>query len=319
MEPKTCTLSKNSPYKANTFGLASCITDRIQQQQLHLKDFLTNQPPGNGVMMRALVENHLRQNNPQIMQPYEEKISETSSYKGNETLEPVKFYSLSIDYTYSKTNFTISPNLFFQKYKGYWEEVTYETGEKVNGISKLITTPENAGDLNYYGANITSTLKVNNVLNFTSNIYLVNFDRTGTFETINMANQTIVKNFNNSNWTGSASLLTQIKINNLFDLQVNAKHRLKSEDLYFSRKARTYASLAINKDIFEKEASISLTIDDLFLSNTTNRDRFDTNYFSKSFIENKHRTILLSFTYRFNQSKKDRRIDFDKKDFIPKY
>lgn len=256
---------------------------------------------------------------PLKMQPYEEKISETSSYKGNETLEPVKFYMLDLSYAFSKLNFTISPNLFFQNYQDFWQDVTYETGEQINGINKLITTPENTGNLNYYGLNITSTLKVNNTLNFTSNLYLVNFDRTGTFETINTANQTIVKNFNNSNWTGSASLLTQIKINNLFDFQINAKHQLKSENLYFSRKARTYASLAINKDLFEKEASINLTVDDLFLSNTTNRDRFDTNYFSKSLIENKYRTILLSFTYRFNQSKKDRRIDFDKKDFTPKY
>jgi len=71
--------------------------------------------------------------------------------------------------------------------------------------------------------------------------------------------------------------------------------------------------------LFNKNASISLTVDDIFKSSKTDRDRFDTNYFSKSLIENKYRTILLSFTYRFNQSKKDRKIDFDKKDIKPNY
>lgn len=43
MEPKTCTLSKNSPYKANTFGLASCITDRIQQLASKNQDMIGGQ------------------------------------------------------------------------------------------------------------------------------------------------------------------------------------------------------------------------------------------------------------------------------------
>uniref|UniRef100_UPI003566E401 hypothetical protein n=1 Tax=Lutibacter sp. TaxID=1925666 RepID=UPI003566E401 len=68
-----------------------------------------------------------------------------------------------------------------------------------------------------------------------------------------------------------------------------------------------------------KDASISLTVDDLFKSVKTDRDRFNASYFSKSLIKNKYRTILLSFTYRFNQSKKDRRIDFDKKEIKPNY
>ena len=66
-------------------------------------------------------------------------------------------------------------------------------------------------------------------------------------------------------------------------------------------------------------ALLFLVINDLFLSYETDRDRYNTNYFSKSLFKNKYRTILLSFTYRFNQSKKDRVIDFDKKDIKPTY
>lgn len=256
---------------------------------------------------------------PRIMQPYEEKISETSSYVGNPLIKPVDIYKGSLTYSFTGDKLTVSPNLFYEIYEDFWESVTYETGELINGISKLITSPQNAGKLNYYGLNLTTTYKVNNMLNFTGNILLVNFDRTGSFETINSANQTITKNFNYDNLSGSFSLLTQLKIPNVFDFQINAKHQLKSESLYFIRKARTYASIAINKDLFNKDASINLTVDDVFKSHKTDRDRFDTNYYSKSLIENKYRTILLSFTYRFNQSKKDRRVDFDKKDIKPNY
>jgi hypothetical protein len=225
----------------------------------------------------------------------------------------------SLTYSYSGEKISLSPSLFYHTYNNFWENVTYETGEQINGINKLITSPFNVGKLNYYGLNLTASYKVSNYLNFNGNVSLVNFDQSGIFETINNANQTITKDYNHENLMGSVSLLTQVKIPNVLDFQINAKHQLASNALYFNRKAYTYASAAINKDIFNKDASISLTVDDVFKSNTIKRDRFDTGYFSKSIIENKYRTVILSFTYRFNQSKKDRRIDFDKKAIKPNY
>ena len=114
-------------------------------------------------------------------------------------------------------------------------------------------------------------------------------------------------------------MLTQLEIPNAFDLQINAIHYLESKGAYSVKKAYTYASAAVNKDLFNNKASISLTVDDVFKSRETNRNRFNTNYFSKSLINNKYRTVLLSFTYRFNQSKKDRKIDFERKENKPNY
>jgi hypothetical protein len=199
------------------------------------------------------------------------------------------------------------------------ELITYETGQQINGVNKIITTLENVGKLDLYGIDITTTYKPTKILNFTGNINLINLDQTGVFETVNLGNETIIRNYNHASLNGSFSLLTQLKIPKAFDFQINAKHFFISEGVYSTRKAYTYASAAINKDLFDKDASISLTVDDIFKSNKTDRDRFSKNYFSKSVIENKYRTILLSFTYRFNQSKKDRKIDFEKKEMKPNY
>lgn len=278
-------------------------------------DYTINDSHSLGISYRAAIQRIT----PAVLQPYEEKISETSSYIGNEKIEPVDIHMSNLFYSFSGNSFSITPSLFYHTYKKYWENVTYETGEQINGINKLITSPFNVGTLNYYGINISATYKVHNNLNFSGNAFLVNFDQKGVFETINTANQLITKDYNHDNVTGSFSLLTQVKIPTVFDFQINAKHQLASKAMYSIRKARTYASLAINKDIFNKEASIGLTVDDIFLSNITKRERFDSGYFSNSLIENKNRTILLSFTYRFNQSKKDRQIDFDKIDMKPNY
>ncbi|MDP3945490.1 MAG: outer membrane beta-barrel family protein [Lutibacter sp.] len=253
------------------------------------------------------------------LQPFEQKFSETSSYIGNPDLNPMYTDAATLSFRYYGSKFTFSPSLIFNRYNDYMELITYETGQQINGVNKIITTLENVGKLDLYGIDITTTYKPTKILNFTGNINLLNYDKTGIFETVNSANETIILDYNFASLTGAFSLLTQLKIPKVFDFQVNAKHRLISKGVYSTRKAYTYASAAINKDFLNNDASISLTVDDIFKSNKTARDRFDTNYFSKSLIENKYRTILLSFTYRFNQSKKDRRIDFEKKEDRPNY
>jgi len=253
------------------------------------------------------------------LQPFEQKFSETSSYIGNETLNPYYMDTFSLNYTTSSSNFKFSSTLFYNIYKDWWQTVTYENGEQFNGINKIISTLINIKKVNYYGIDFTSNFKPNKILNFIGNIYLLNLDQFGTFETTNLNNETINKNYNQSIFTTYFSLLTQVKIPNTLDFQINAKHDLKSQGTFTNRKARTYVSLAINKDLFNKKASLNLTIDDLFKSNKTDTDRFDSNYFSKSSVKNKYQTILLSFTYRFNQSKKGRKIDFSKKEIKPNY
>lgn len=253
------------------------------------------------------------------LQPFEQKYSETSSYIGNPDLNPIYFDNYSLSYVYYGNKITFNPSLIFLKYKDYWQNVTYKTGELIDGVSKIISTSANVGTFNIYGVNVNATYKPTNILNFSGSINLYNYDQKGTFKTINTANQNIVLDYNHASINGSFSLLTQVKIPNIFDFQINAQHYLKSKGAYSVRKAYTYASAAINKDLFNKKASVSFTVDDLFKSYKTHRDRFNTNYFSKSIIQEKYRTIKLSFIYRFNQSIKDRKIDFKRKVNKPTY
>ncbi len=253
------------------------------------------------------------------LQPFEQKYSETSSYIGNPILNPIYIDASSLGYKYYGNNIVFSSSLNFFRYSDYWQDVTLETGEHINGVNKIITTPVNVGKVDYYGIDITTTYKPVKILNFTGNINFYNFDQSGIYKTVNSVNETIILDYDHASFNGAFSLLTQLKIPKLFDFQINAKHYLISKGPYSTRKAYTYASAAINKDLFDKDASISLTVDDLFKSEKTDRDRFNANYFSKSLIENKYRTILLSFTYRFNQSLKDRKIDFEKKEMKPNY
>ena len=253
------------------------------------------------------------------LQPFEQKISETFLYKGNELLKPVYTDQLELGYGYSSNRVNISAVAFYNNYKDYWQEITFNSGLYLNDVPKMLTTPKNVGKLHYYGLNLTTQLRASKHLNLTGNALITNFDQSGTYEGLDLVGNPVFRDYNHDGINGSFSLLTQLNIPKIFNIQFNVKHNLISEGPYSTRKAYTAVNAALQRELFKKKATLSFTIDDVFKSIKTDRDRFLPGYYSESITKNKYRTALLSFTYRFNQSKKDRKIEFDKKDIKPNY
>jgi len=251
------------------------------------------------------------------LQPFEQRYTETLSYIGNEKLNPIYLYILRLSYLYSSEKFTIKPALYFNIYNDYWELVTYKTGEEINGAAKLLTTPMNVGDVKDIGGDITITYDVAKWLSFTAYVDIYNFNQTGETDGVNRLNEPIEKDFSSSSISGSQSLLTKIKIPKVFDFQVNIKNEMQAERAFSTRAGYTFTSMAINRDF--KNSSLSLSCNDVFNSIETDRDRYDEEFYSNSLIKDKYQTVILSYTYRFNQSKKERKIDFDKKDIKPEF
>ena len=253
------------------------------------------------------------------LQPFEQKISETITYVGNENIDPMYSNMINLSYLYHKKGFTFSANAFYNKFNNANIYVTYEPGESIGGIKKIIRTPKNIGQFEQYGVSITTILKANKWLNFTGNINLYNWDQTGIFEYTNTANETFIKDYSNSNLEGDFSVLTKIKFPNDFNFQINVQRNLDSESAYSIRKAYSYASAAITKEILGKNATLSLSSSDIFNSIETNRNLYDFNYFTKAKKYNKYHNFILSFTYRFNQKRQDRKIDFGLKEVKTKF
>lgn len=246
------------------------------------------------------------------LRPYEQKISETVSYIGNINLQPVYINSTNLGYTYYGDKLVFTSSLYWNNYENLIQPITFETIEISTGIPKIISTVENIGTLNMYGISATADLQAKDWLNFIGNANLYQMEQTGLFEYTNN-NEVIIKDFESAGISGNFSLLTKIKIPKLFDFQFNIINSLKSEGAYSTKYANTYVNFAINKDLFNNNASISFNIDDVFNSKETNRTWFENNYTSKRLIAEKYQTIMLSFTYRFNQHKENRSINFDKK------
>ena len=253
-----------------------------------------------------------------VLQPFEQQISETVSFVGNENVNPVFANSYELKYLYYNNQLTFSTSFFYSKYVDFFRPVLYEEGTVVNGVNKLISSIYNVSDLERSGIDFTTVFRPTKWISFTGNAILYQSIETGVFETVNSVNQQIIQDYGFTNFSGELSFSTDVRINNGFNFQANLKHFLSSESALSERKAYTYFGASLSKDILQKNATLGLSTVDLFNSQKTDRNRYDTGYFSRSYERNKYPTILISFTYRFNQKKQNRNIDFGKKEVKPR-
>lgn len=247
------------------------------------------------------------------LRPYEQKISETVSYIGNIKLKPTYINSTNLSYTYYGNKLIFVSSLYWNNHQDLIQPISFETSEFNNGIPKIITSVENIGKLDMYGLSITADLQASEWLNFIGSANLYEMVQSGVFHYEDANNMLISKDFEASGFSGNFSLLTKVKIPKLFEFQFNIINNLKSVGAYSTKYANTYVNAAIQRDIFNNNASISLSVDDVFNSKQINRTWFESDYISNRLSSEKYRTIILSFTYRFNQNKENRSINFDKK------
>lgn len=250
-----------------------------------------------------------------FLNPFEQRISESTSYVGNPNLLP--YYPNMFEFKLlnkSESKLTLNPTLYFKHYDNIWQNITVETGEIVNGVPKLITTPVNLGFLNYAGVEFITSYEPNEKIELSSTLDLNYVMQDGIYEYTDSNNEVVVLDYGNNNFGGSVDLNASIKLPLDLNFQTLMKYELLSEGAYSKRYDYFYMDVALSRDIFNKQATISLNAKDVFNSNKTKRLRWNDGFNSISNFQWREPSVIFSFTYRFNQSKKDRRLKINEND-----
>lgn len=275
-------------------------------------DFTLTDTKSLGISYRRGIQ---RVNYPRL-NPFEQRISETTTYKGNPELLP--FYSNSVELTLLNENeenkFTINPTLYFRNYDDIWQHVTYETGEIVNDVPKLTTTPVNLGYLNFTGIEFVSIYNATDWLEFTGTFDLRYVKQDGIFEYTNSENELVTFDFENTNISGYVNLNTVARFKNDFNVQAFVEYQLESEAAYSKREAYAFMNASASKDVFNKRATITFIASDIFNSKKIDRTRWTDDSTSHINHQWTQPSYVLSFTWRFNQSKRNKKLKFDQND-----
>ena len=231
-----------------------------------------------------------------FINPFPSRSSRTNIFQGNPNLEPAFSNAFDLGYLKRWEKLTFTSSVYYQHETDAFERIEESTGRYTEEDNILITRtiPVNLATNQRIGAeaglmyNPASWLRLNGSFNF------FQFETDGDFNG---------KSYDAKNTSWFARFSSKVTLPAEIQWQTNAFYRGASEGIQGSNDGLLSIDLALAKDIFNENATISFNVRDLL--NSRKRDSFTTTEFfeRESHMQWRQRSFSLSLTYRFNQQK----------------
>lgn len=245
----------------------------------------------------------LRRPRSYFINPFPSRSSVTSVFQGNPDLDPS--YSGQVDLGYVKRfgKFTFNTSAYYSQATDGFSFVSFDTGTTVNvngqDLAVINRTPINLANEDRYGFEFTLGYRPTKKWNVNANFnFFENKTEGVTPNGLDLSNT-------NSSWF--ARLNNKYTLPGNIDWQTRLAYRGPSADAQNERDGIFSTDLAFSKDLFKDKASLALNISDLFNSRKRTQTTTTPTFYSESEFQWRQRSFNLSFTYRFNQQKKQER------------
>lgn len=233
-----------------------------------------------------------------FINPFPSRSSRTNVFQGNPDLNPAFANAFDLGYLKRWGKLTFTSSIYYQRETDSFEWVREETGEVTSdGIRIIRSIPINLSTNERVGAeagmiyNPAKWVRLNSSLNF------FRFSSEGTFNSVDYGAE-------NTSWFARFS--SKFTLPAKIDLQANSFYMGPRQNAQTETKGMFSMNLAMSKDLFKENATISLNVSDVF--NSRKRQSFTQTAFftSDSEFQWRKRQLNLSFIYRFNQPKEKR-------------
>lgn len=231
-----------------------------------------------------------------FINPFPSRASRTNVFQGNPNLSPAYASAFDLGYLKRWEKLTFTSSVYFQHETDAFERVQQGTGQFFNGIEIIRTIPINLSTNQRIGAeagllyNPARWLRLNGSFNF------FQFETEGEFNGVDYGAK-------NNSWFARFS--SKITLPGKLDWQTNAFYRGPSENAQTRTEGIFSLDLALSKEIFNENATLSLNVRDAL--NSRIRDQFTVTerFTQESEFQWRQRSVTLSMIYRFNEKKRD--------------
>ncbi len=232
-----------------------------------------------------------------FINPFPSRSSESNIFQGNPSLDPA--YSNTFDLGYLKRweKFTFNASVYYQVEDDSFEVISEDTGELTsNGIPIIRSIPINLSTNKRYGFEAGFMYNPEKWLRFNGSFNFFNFKTSGEFNGRSY-------DADDSSWF--TRLSAKVTLPGKIDWQTNAFYRGARKTSQTKTDAMKSLDMALSKDVLNGNGTVGVNVRDLL--NTRKRKSYTV---TETFISDREfqwmpRSINVSFTYRFNQSKQD--------------
>lgn len=237
-----------------------------------------------------------------FINPFPSRSSATNLFQGNPDINPS--YSNKVDFGYLNKfgKITLNSSIYYEYATDVFTFISEDTGTTaiVGGtqVPVIRRTPINLATNDRYGFEFTVTYRPTPKWNLNGNFNLFQSNTKGDYNGTN---------FDADNLSWFARINNKYTLPGNIDWQTRVFYMGPSQDAQNIRKGIFSTDLAFSKDFFGDSASLAFNISDLFNSRKRIMESTTPTFFSNSEFQWRQRSFNLSFTYRFNQKKKQNR------------
>lgn len=250
-----------------------------------------------------------------MLNPFFSPTDDRNIRYGNPDLDPTYTNSFELSYITNIGKLMVTPSIFYQKTTdmiNQFQRKNYnEAGEEI-----FINRPVNAGNEDRYGLDLTATYRPFRWWNLMLNVNLFGYDRTGYYEEVNefidpvtgiAGTKVDFQDFSGNGFSSRGRLSSNFTLPGDFKMQLAANYMGAIETAQQKVEDNLSMDFSLSKDLFNKNATISFNIRDVFDSRKREMTQFANDYTNYESMRWMVRSFNLSFTYRFKNSDKDKR------------
>lgn len=239
--------------------------------------------------------------------PFSSYSDNRNLFMGNPDLNPQYTDSYEMSYVTKLGKLMVTPNVYYS--------ITHDNIQRYQSINEdgaIVSRPINVGTDERYGGDLTFTYRPFKWWNLMGNVNLYGYktrgEHTDTYTDIETGEtMTQVTNFDGDGFSWFGRLSNTFNLPSKFSVQLSGMYRAGNKTAQSERKPMYGVDLSLSKDLFNDNATITASVRDLFNTRSFRSTSFGENFFMESKFRWGVRSVNVSFTYRFNQSKRDQR------------
>ena len=209
---------------------------------------------------------------------------------GNPNLDPEFTNSYEIGYIKYWDTFTLGSSLYYRKTTGVIERIARSIGD---GLTR--TQPENLSTRNSAGLEFTVTADISKKFRMDGSVNVFAFRTRGQVDDQILEAEAF-------SWNNR--MTSRIKFWKDAEAQIRFNYRAPQNTTQGQRKSIYSVDLGVNKDFWNKNATVTLSVRDLFNSRKYRNETLTDAFFMDSEFQRRPRQFTLSLNYRLNQQKK---------------
>ena len=241
-----------------------------------------------------------------FMNPAVNYASNVNIFQGNPDLDPSLTNKFDFGYIKRWDKITFNTSAYFEDTKDVFSFVRSPTGDEVNGIPVIKSSPINLGKEQKYGFEFSLNYSPFKIWRLNSNFNFYNVKTMGENSYTDTKGNLIVQNLDNQASTWSARISSKLTLPYKIDWQLNANYNGAQRNAQGKYLDQFGMNTAFSKDVIKDKATIAFNISDVFNSRIMRSYTYFENQTSYGEMQYRKRQFNLSFTYRFNKQKGER-------------